>query len=225
MKQFLVDLSGQRRYWAALVLIGIVLEAAALYYQYALDEWPCVLCIHVRIWVMAFVLLGTVAFFCTRSKFAIRTAHGLSVLIMAGLLERSWRVLAVERGWIFGGSWHAGMVCAGQMDSVPVRSANFLWLHAFTILRYNHGRVPGRNFSADVDNERGSFHCQLVRLVLLEKAAFDSTFTTIMNHSCKNHERIFKLDTLRIPVNRPLHAKAIYLAKYMAILYLWRGWD
>lgn len=102
MKQSLIDLSGQRRYWAALVLIGIALEAAALYYQYALDEWPCVLCIHIRIWVLAFVLLGMVAFFCTRSKLAICSAHGLNTIIMAGLLERSWRVLAVERGWIFG---------------------------------------------------------------------------------------------------------------------------
>ena len=102
MKQFLIDLSGQRRYWAALVLIGIALEAAALYYQYALDEWPCVLCIHVRIWVFAFILLGMVAIFGTRSKLATCSAHGLNTVIMAGLLERSWRVLAVERGWIFG---------------------------------------------------------------------------------------------------------------------------
>lgn len=92
----------QRRYWVALVLVGIVLEAAALYYQYVLDEWPCVLCIHVRIWVVAFTLLGIVALFCTHSRLAMRTAHGLNVVIMAGLLERSWRVLAVERGWIFG---------------------------------------------------------------------------------------------------------------------------
>ena len=49
MHSFLINLSRQRRYWAILVLIGITLEAAALYYQYALDEWPCVLCIHVRI--------------------------------------------------------------------------------------------------------------------------------------------------------------------------------
>ena len=102
MKQFLIDLSGQRRYWAALVLIGIVLEAAALYYQYVLDEWPCVLCIHVRIWVMAFILLGMIAIFCVQSKLAMRFAHGFNVIIMVGLVERSWNVLAVERGWIFG---------------------------------------------------------------------------------------------------------------------------
>jgi disulfide bond formation protein DsbB len=102
MKEFLLNLSTQRRYWAALILIGAALEGGALYYQYALDEWPCVLCIHVRIWVVAFMLLAMVAIFCTNSIVTRRIAHFLNVGIMVGLLERSWRVLAVERGWIFG---------------------------------------------------------------------------------------------------------------------------
>lgn len=102
MKQFLVNLSTQHRYWVALILIGIALEGGALYYQYVLDEWPCVLCIHIRIWVAAFVLLALLANFFTRSITAMRIAHGLNVGIMVGFVERSWRVLAVERGWIFG---------------------------------------------------------------------------------------------------------------------------
>jgi protein dithiol:quinone oxidoreductase len=102
MKQFLVDLSMQRRYWAVLVLIGIAQEAAALYYQYVLDEWPCLLCIHVRMLVFAFILLGLIAMFCTRSTPAMRVAHGLNVIIMAAMTERSWQVFGVERGWIFG---------------------------------------------------------------------------------------------------------------------------
>jgi len=85
-----------------LVLFGIALESGALYFQYVLDEWPCVLCIHVRIWVVAFILLGLVALFFTISTWMMRLFHGLSLVIMIGLLERSWRVLAVERGWIFG---------------------------------------------------------------------------------------------------------------------------
>lgn len=102
MKELLLNLSTQRRYWAALILIGAALEGGALYYQYVLDEWPCVLCIHVRIWVAAFMLLAMVAIFCTNSIVATRFAHFLNVGIMVGLLERSWRVLAIERGWIFG---------------------------------------------------------------------------------------------------------------------------
>ena len=102
MGEFLVNLSQQRRYWLFLVLLGIALEGAALYYQYVRDEWPCVLCIQVRIWVVSFILLGLLALFFTGSKVAMRIFHGISVIIMIGLLERSWRVLAVERGWIFG---------------------------------------------------------------------------------------------------------------------------
>ena len=102
MKWYLVNLSTQSRYWAGLILIGVALEASALYYQYVLDEWPCVLCIHVRIWVAAFVLLGSIAIFCTGSIFVTRVAHALNVGIMIGLLERSWEVLGVERGWVFG---------------------------------------------------------------------------------------------------------------------------
>jgi protein dithiol:quinone oxidoreductase len=102
MQQFLVDLGKQRRYWAILILIGLALEGGALYYQYFLDEWPCVLCIHVRILVLAFVLLAMVAIFCTASTAAMRVFHGLNSLLMGWLVERSWQVLAVERGWVFG---------------------------------------------------------------------------------------------------------------------------
>lgn len=102
MKEFLIDLGGRRRYWLLLALAGLALEAGALYFQYALDEWPCVLCIHVRILVLAFVLLALVALFFTESIAAMRLFHGLNTLLMAWLVERSWQVLAVERGWVFG---------------------------------------------------------------------------------------------------------------------------
>ena len=102
MKAFIIRLAGQRRYWLALALLGIALEAVALYYQYALDEWPCVLCIQVRIWVMAFVLLAIAGMFLGRSVTASRILHGVNTLIMLALVERSWQVLAVERGWVFG---------------------------------------------------------------------------------------------------------------------------
>ena len=42
MPQFLLNLAQQRRYWLALLLLGFAFEAVALYYQYALDEWPFV---------------------------------------------------------------------------------------------------------------------------------------------------------------------------------------
>jgi disulfide bond formation protein DsbB len=102
MKGFLIDLGQRRRYWVLLILVGLALEAGALYFQYAHDEWPCLLCIHVRILVLGFVLLGLLALLFTESVVAMRLFHGLNSLVMAGLVERSWQVLAVERGWTFG---------------------------------------------------------------------------------------------------------------------------
>ncbi len=102
MLTLLARLGQQRRYWVFLVLAGVALESAALYYQYALDEWPCALCIHVRIWVAAFILLGIAGLFASGSTAASRVLHGLNVIVMLGLAERSYQVLAVERGWTFG---------------------------------------------------------------------------------------------------------------------------
>ena len=102
MMQFLKKLSQQRSYWIALVLIGLSLESAGLYYQYALGEWPCVLCIHIRIWIAAFIVIGLIGVFVNQSIILHRALHLLTVVAMAGFLERSWQVLAVERGWVFG---------------------------------------------------------------------------------------------------------------------------
>lgn len=102
MKKFLIDLSQQRRYWVVLILLGLALEAAALYYQYVLNEWPCVLCIHIRVWILGIIALGVIALLVHRWKGMVRLMHGVNILLMIGLVERCWQVLAVERGWVFG---------------------------------------------------------------------------------------------------------------------------
>jgi disulfide bond formation protein DsbB len=102
MHAMLIRLSRQRRYWLLLLLLGFALEASALYFQYALDEWPCVLCIHVRILVFAFMLLAMLGLFCTNSQPTMRLLHGANSLLMLWMVERSYEVLAVERGWTFG---------------------------------------------------------------------------------------------------------------------------
>ena len=86
-------------YWLGLAVLGVGLEAGALYYQYVLDYPPCVLCIHVRIWVAALVLVGFVGV-ATRTVTYARIATNLATLCCSiGLAERSWQTLAVERGW------------------------------------------------------------------------------------------------------------------------------
>jgi disulfide bond formation protein DsbB len=89
-------------YWLALVLIGLSFEGVALFYQYVLDEMPCVLCIHVRLLVLAIILIALAALFLRHFKWPNVLAHLLTVLVAAGLLERSYQLLGTERGFTFG---------------------------------------------------------------------------------------------------------------------------
>jgi disulfide bond formation protein DsbB len=85
-------------YWLGLLLLGVSMEAVALYYQYVLDYLPCVLCIHVRIWVMGFIVVGLLALALCRYRLACAGAHALTAVLAAGLLERAWLLLGTERG-------------------------------------------------------------------------------------------------------------------------------
>ena len=105
MSKLMILLRGcvySRLYWGGLVLLGLAFQAAALFYQYVLDEWPCILCIHIRIWISGFIIVSLVALFLVQSKAAMRVLHGLLLVMMIGFLERSYQILAVERGWVFG---------------------------------------------------------------------------------------------------------------------------
>lgn len=97
--------SHQRFFWVLLVVFGVFLEAAALYYQYVLEELPCVLCIHVRMWLAVIILIGLAGVLSSsilhQAKAIVfnRIWHVLNVLAGVGFLERCYRVLAVEREW------------------------------------------------------------------------------------------------------------------------------
>ena len=102
MLQLIRQFSHSKLYWILLIILGLSLEGSALYYQYVLDEWPCVLCIHVRIWVLGFIVLAVLALLVGGNRWITRGLHLINTVIMAGLVERSWQTLAVERGWVFG---------------------------------------------------------------------------------------------------------------------------
>ncbi len=89
-------------YWLSLIAIGLGSESIALFYQYVLDLRPCVLCIHVRIWMLALVIVASLALLIRHSRKLLVVAHVLVTLIMAGLLETSYQLLGTERGWVFG---------------------------------------------------------------------------------------------------------------------------
>lgn len=99
----MLGLAHSRLYWIAMIALGLVLESVALLYQYVLDYPPCLLCIHVRIWVMVFVLVAIAALVLRRYKHTYTVCHLLTTAVMVGGLERSWFLLGIERGTAVGG--------------------------------------------------------------------------------------------------------------------------
>jgi len=97
----LQKIAHSRWYWLALLALSLSFISVALYYQYALDEMPCVLCIQVRIWILCLAFVGLNAYILY-NKWSSRIAHLVTVLIAAALLDRSYQLLGTERGFVFG---------------------------------------------------------------------------------------------------------------------------
>jgi len=98
----LAAIGGSAWYWLALLVTGLSLEAMALYYQYALDYYPCVVCIHVRILVLGFILVALLALLLRGFRYLRTLMHGLTIALSAALLERAWMLLGIERGTVEG---------------------------------------------------------------------------------------------------------------------------
>ena len=102
MLKALGDIAVKKAYWLVLIGFAVGMELVALYYQYVLDEWPCVVCIHTRIWLMALIIVSVAALLVKRRIIMSLVGHSMVTIIMLGLLDRSWLLLGVERGTIFG---------------------------------------------------------------------------------------------------------------------------
>ena len=87
-----------RWYWLALALFGIALLGVALYYQYALGDEPCQVCIHARLWVVAFTLVALIVLVTPQTSL-LRVVGNVGVLIAsAGLFERARYLYRLETG-------------------------------------------------------------------------------------------------------------------------------
>ncbi|MCU7939016.1 MAG: disulfide bond formation protein B [gamma proteobacterium symbiont of Bathyaustriella thionipta] len=96
------SLSSNKYYWLSLILLGLTFESIALYYQYVLGYLPCVLCIHIRVWVLALITLSILALYFIRLKRGALLMQFLLTIISAGLLERTYQLIGVEQGFITG---------------------------------------------------------------------------------------------------------------------------
>jgi disulfide bond formation protein DsbB len=86
--------------WSLLIVLGILLEAVALYYQYELKTLPCTLCIKFRVFVVLLILVGLVGLWFKPRKAGLWFASILLLLVSLGMLEVSYQLLGTERGFI-----------------------------------------------------------------------------------------------------------------------------
>lgn len=102
MIQKYLNISSNKWYWIALLILGVSLEVSALFYQYVLDYPPCVLCIHVRIWVLGIIVISLLALKFYEKWLGLLTAQIMMMLLSIGLFERSYQLLGTERGFVYG---------------------------------------------------------------------------------------------------------------------------
>ena len=87
-----------RWYWLPIALFGAALLSVALYYQYALGDEPCQVCIHARLWVIAFTFIALIMLIAPQTSL-LRVLGNLGVLIAgAGLFERARYLYRLENG-------------------------------------------------------------------------------------------------------------------------------
>ncbi len=97
--KFVQQLLNSRIYWLVLLVGAVAAEAVALYFQHVLDYGPCVLCIHIRLWLFALALVALTALLLPRCPKIQLGGRLLTLIIALGFAERSWRTLAIERSW------------------------------------------------------------------------------------------------------------------------------
>ena len=81
-----------------LATLGLAMLAVALYYQYALGDEPCQVCIHARLWVVAITLSALFMLFMPQTSL-LRVLGNLGILVAgAGLFERARYLYRLENG-------------------------------------------------------------------------------------------------------------------------------
>jgi len=95
----LKDIAHSRWYWLVYIVGSVSLIAIALYFQYARDELPCVMCIQIRLWFSLLIIVSFIGLLARRIK-AINALVQVSIVFIAvGLMERSYKLLGTERGF------------------------------------------------------------------------------------------------------------------------------
>ena len=94
-------MSSDSRYWLVLLSSAVLLMFAALYFQYILEELPCLMCIQVRIWLVLLIFVSIFGLLTRTQRWSNLIAQSGLLVIAGGLAERSYMLLGTERGFVF----------------------------------------------------------------------------------------------------------------------------
>ncbi|WP_298609753.1 disulfide bond formation protein B [uncultured Thiothrix sp.] len=89
-------------FWLILIVLCIVLEGAALVYQYAFYYDPCVLCVHIRAWILGILVASLLGLILRTKRVGLIISNLLVLLCSLGFVERSYRTLGTEMGFLDG---------------------------------------------------------------------------------------------------------------------------
>lgn len=98
----LKNISDNRWYWPAYIAGSLSLLAAALYFQFVVEELPCLMCIQVRLLLSLLLIVALAGMLFRKNRWLNSVLHLSVVLIAASLTERSYQLLGTERGFVFG---------------------------------------------------------------------------------------------------------------------------
>ena len=87
-----------RSYWLTITAASLSMLVIALYYQYALGEEPCQVCIQARLWVFALLLVSMTTATLPEHRLWRLSGNLLALACAVGLGERAWFLYQLENG-------------------------------------------------------------------------------------------------------------------------------
>jgi len=74
--KILSDVTTQSKSWLFLALSALALEISALFFQYALDLAPCIMCVYQRVAIASIIVAGVIGFAGSKFILARIAAYG-----------------------------------------------------------------------------------------------------------------------------------------------------
>lgn len=97
-----------RSFWATLLGLSVTMMVIALFFQHYLNHEPCVLCVHIRAWVISLGIVSTIALLINHNVMRLTAFVAASGLLAMFAID-TYELWQIETGVKMGScSWSAG---------------------------------------------------------------------------------------------------------------------